>query len=148
MRKHLTGILVAIIAAFATQTVQAQNIKALPEGAKSYISRHFENSTINHYEKEADLLDIEHKVYLNFNGASFRLEFDKYGNITEVRSIDNKTPLPQSVLPVKITQHANGKFPNAGIVEWEKKRSVQTVELDNGVELVYNRQGNFLRIDD
>lgn len=71
MRKTLTGILVAIIAAFATQTVQAQNIKALPDGAKSYISRHFENCTVNHYEKEADLLDIEHKVYLNYNGVSF-----------------------------------------------------------------------------
>lgn len=148
MKKAFMGALVAIVAAFTTQTTQAQNLKGIPENAKSYIARHFENSTINHYEKEADLLDIEHKVYLNHNGVSFRLEFDKYGNITEISSIDNKTPLPGSVLPVKITQHVRKKYPKANIIEWERKRGTQTIELDNGLELVYNRNGNFLRMDD
>ncbi|MCM1371670.1 MAG: PepSY-like domain-containing protein [Bacteroides sp.] len=148
MKMTLLGTLIAIVAALAPQKLQAQNHKDLPENAKSYISRHFENSTINHYEKETDLLDIEHKVYVSYNGVSFRLEFDKYGNVTEICSIDNKTPLPQSVLPVKITQHAKQKFPNANIIEWEKKRSTQSIELDNGVELIYNRNGDFLRIDD
>lgn len=144
----LFGAMVAIAATFATQPMQAQTYKGIPENAKEYISRHFQNSTISHYEKETELLDVEHKVYINHDGASFRLEFDKYGNINEISSIDHKTPLPQSVLPVKMTQHVKQKFPNANIIEWEKKSSVQTIELDNGVELVYNRNGVFLRIDD
>lgn len=148
MKKALSGALVAIVATFTTQAVQAQNYKHMPDNAKSYISRHFENSTINHYEKESDLLDIEHKVYLNYNGVAFRLEFDKYGNITEICSIDNRTPLPRSVLPVKITQHVRKRYPTAGIIEWEKKRSIQSIELDNGIELIFNRNGDFLRVDD
>lgn len=147
MRRTLLGALVAVVAAFTPKTAQAQAYNEMPENAKGYISRHFENSTINHYEKETNLLDIEHKVYLNHNGVSFRLEFDKYGNITEIHSIDNRTPLPQSVLPVKITQHAKKQFPDANVIEWEKKRGMQSIELDNGVELVYNRNGDFLRID-
>lgn len=148
MKKTLLLALIAIISVLATQTMRAQNYKSLPENAKEYISRHFQNSAINHYEKETELLDIEHKVYINHSGVSYRLEFDKYGNITEISSLDNRTPLPQSVLPVKITQHAKQVYPNACIVEWEKKRSTQTIELDNGVELVYNRRGDFLRMDD
>ena len=148
MKKTLFFTLVIIFSALATQTVRAQNRNSLPDNAKEYISRHFQSSTINHYEKEAELLDMEHKVYINHNGASFRLEFDKYGNITEISSLDNRTPLPQSVLPVKITQHVRQTYPNANIVEWEKKRSTQAIELDNGVELIYNRRGDFLRVDD
>ncbi len=136
------------MASMVLQTVHAQNHKSMPENARSYISKHFQNSTINHYEKDTDFLDIKHKVYVTCNNVSYRLEFDKHGNVIEISSIDEKTPLPQSVLPVRITQHAKQKFPNAKIVKWEKEHGEQIIELDNDVELIYNRKGNFVRMDD
>ena len=91
---------------------------------------------------------MEHKVYVTQNSVSFKLDFDKKGNVTDIESLDDKTPLPNSVLPVKITQHAKAKFPAAKIIEWKKKKNTQVVELTNDMELVFNSKGDFLRIDD
>ena len=68
--------------------------------------------------------------------------------MTDIESTDDKTPLPNSILPVKITQHVKGKFPQAKIIEWKKKKNTQVVELTNDMELVFDGKGNFLRIDD
>ncbi len=148
MKRTLLGLLVVAMATLVTQTAQAQNYPHLPENAKSYISRHFENSTINHYEKDTEILDIEHKVYISHNGISYRLEFDKRGNVTDIHSTNEKTPLPASVIPLKISDDVKKRFPNAKIIEWSRERSTQTIELDNDVELKYNLKGKFLRIDD
>ena len=148
MRKSLSIVLVALFAAFTSLTAQAQEYKTLPQNAKAYISKHFGGYTINHYDKEQELLDVDYTVYISNNKASFKLEFDKNGNIKDIESKDEKNALPKSVLPVKITQHIHSKFPNARIVEWNRKKNTQIVELDNGIELVFNGKGDFLRIDD
>ncbi len=148
MKKTLLGALVIIMTALVSQTAQAQNHNGLPENAKNYISRHFENSTINHYQKDSEILDTEYNVYITHNGVSYHLEFDKKGNVKDVHSADEKTALPASVIPVKIAQDVKKRFPNAKIVDWSIERKIQTVELDIDVELKYNSKGDFVRIDD
>jgi hypothetical protein len=91
---------------------------------------------------------VEYKVYVTLNSVSFKLDFDKKGNVKEIESLDDKTPLPNSVLPVKITQHIKAKFPNAKIIEWKKKKNTQVVELTNDMELIFDGKNNFVRIDD
>ena len=145
MKKQILTILVAVLSVFSAQ---AQNYSGIPQNAKEYIAKHFKDYTISHYEKESEILDVEHKVYVTLNSVSFKLAFDKKGNVTDIESLDDKTPLPNSVLPVKITQHAKAKFPNAKIIEWKRKKNTQVVELTNDMELVFNSKGDFLRIDD
>ena len=112
MKKQILTILVAVLSVFSAQ---AQNYSGIPQNAKEYIAKHFKGYNISHYEKESEILDVEHKVYVTQNSVSFKLDFDKKGNVTDIESLDDKTPLPNSVLPVKITQHAKAKFPNAKI---------------------------------
>lgn len=145
MKKQILTILVAVLSIFSAQ---AQNYSGIPQNAKEYIAKHFKGYNISHYEKESEILDVEHKVYVTHNSVSFKLDFDKKGNVTDIESLDDKTPLPNSVLPVKITQHAKAKFPNAKIIEWKRKKNTQVVELTNDMELVFNSKGDFLRIDD
>ncbi len=148
MKKTLLRTLLAIVTMLSAIAVQAQRYREIPEKAKEYIARHFKGCTINHHEKDESILSVEHKVYVTFNGTSYSIEFDRKGNVTEVKSTDEKTALPRSVIPVKVYQHASRRYTTAHIIEWSREGSRQTIELDNGIELKYNRQGNFLRMDD
>lgn len=145
MKKQLLTMLVALFAIFTTQ---AQTYKGLPQNASDYIARHFKGYIISHYEKDSEILDVEHKVYVSNKSISFKLDFNKTGNIKDIESLDDKTALPNSVLPVKITQHVKSKFPQAKIIEWKKRKNTQVVELNNDVELIFNSKGDFLRMDD
>ena len=147
-KSSLLCALVAILATLTFQTVQAQNYKGIPQNAKEYIAKHFKGYNISHYEMDKDILDVEHKVYVSDNRTTYKLDFDKRGNVTDIESTDDKTPLPNSILPVKRTQHGKGKFPHAKLIEWKKKKNTQVVELTNDMELVFDGKGIFLRIDD
>ncbi|MBR6699046.1 MAG: PepSY-like domain-containing protein [Bacteroidaceae bacterium] len=147
-KSSLLCALVAILATLTFQTVQAQDYKNLPQNIKAYIGRHFKGYTISHYEKDREILDVEYKVYISKSSSMFKLDFDKNGVVEDIESTDDRTPLPSSVLPVKITQHVKSKFPQAKIIEWKRKKNTQVVELTNDMELVFNSKGDFLRIDD
>lgn len=148
MKRSLFSMMIALITIISPLPLMAQIHKGIPENAMTYIKTHFKDHTISHYEKESDLLDVEHKVYVTKNRSTFKLDFDKNGNIKDIESVDDRTPLPNSVLPVKITQYVKKTFPNAKIMEWKKKKNTQVVELSIDVELVFNSKGDFVRIDD
>ncbi|MGB0837245.1 MAG: PepSY-like domain-containing protein [Flavobacteriaceae bacterium] len=76
------------------------------------------------------------------------LEFDENGTLT---SIDGNTSEESfSMIDQNILDYVNSNFPNESISEWDFDGAVQTVELDNGLELVFDAEGNFmhLNIDD
>lgn len=147
-KSALLCALVAIIATLYIQPLKAQEYRNMPQSIKEYINKHFKGFNISHYEMDREILDVEHKVYVSNNKTTYKLDFDKRGNVTDIESTDDKTPLPNSTLPVKITQHVKDKFPQAKIIEWKKKKNTQVVELTNDMELLFDGKGNFLRIDD
>ena len=147
-RASLLCAMVAIIATFHIQSVKAQDYPNMPQSIKEYIHKHFKGYHISHYEKERDFINYDHKVYVSNNRATFKMDFDKNGNVKSIESTDDKTPLPKNVLPVKITQHAISKFPNTRIIEWNRNKNTQAVELSNDIELVYDSKGNFLHLGD
>ena len=148
MRKSLLFVMVALLTTVTTLTIQAQAHKSLPQNAKDYISKHFKDYTINHYEKDRDIIDIEHTVYISNTKNTYKLEFNEKGVVQKIESKNRNSNLPKSVLPVKITEYVNKHFPNTQIVEWSRDNNKQVVELDNELELVFNSKGNFVRIDD
>lgn len=149
MKKSLFSVLMVLITTISTQDLRAQIYKGLPPNAKTYITKHFYGYNICHYEKDQEILDIEHKIYINNNsGSTFKLKFDKAGQIKVITSKDDELSFPTSVLPIKILQYLKRNYHNSNIIEWEKKKNSQHIELDNGIELIFNSNGDFLRIDD
>lgn len=125
----------------------AQNNTKLPRDARNLISSHFKGYTINHVEDDVDFLKTEYKVYVGNKRASFKLEFDSKGKLIGMASLDKKTALPNSLVPLKISQYVKDVYPNTNIIEWEMERRTQTVELENRLEMVFSKSGDFLRID-
>ena len=145
MKKYFLSMLVALFTIF---TSQAQTYKGLPQKANDYITKHFSGYIISHYEKDSEILNVEHKVYVSNQAVSFKLDFNKNGDIKDIESLDDKTPLPKSVLPVKISQYVKANYPQAKIIEWKMRKNSQVVELNIDLELIFNGKGDFVRIDD
>ena len=114
----------------------------LPATSTSYITNHFPEQAIVHAVKEFDDLRINCSVYLK-NGI--KIEFDQDGEVTEIEGND---ALPDSVIPSTILDHVKSNYPSAFIKKWEVERAKQEVKLSNGITLEFDKNGNFLRIDD
>ncbi|GJM35696.1 MAG: hypothetical protein DHS20C18_46970 [Saprospiraceae bacterium] len=73
------------------------------------------------------------------------MEFSK---AKEIIDIDSTTELPASVIPVKIRNYVQANYPNSVITDWELENGEQHVELNNDVDLVFDLNSDFLRLDD
>ncbi|NLW30122.1 MAG: hypothetical protein GXY77_01545 [Fibrobacter sp.] len=72
------------------------------------------------------------------------LEFNRKNEIID---IDGVSQLPNSVIPEKILQYVTTNYPTNFITDWELDGKNQQIELDNGLDLEFNMNGDFLRID-
>lgn len=114
----------------------------LPQGVKTFISTHFADSQVSYSKID----DGKYEVRMT-DGTE--LDFARDGQWDKV---DCKyTAVPASVLalvPQSITAYVNANFPNSVIVKVDKERFSIEVELDNDLDLVFGKKGNFIRIDD
>lgn len=113
----------------------------LPPQVKSYITAHFPQHNVIKYKSVVKPYKAKYKVYLN---DDIKIEFNEKFDPVE---IDGDAGLPDSVIPEKIVNYVRKNYQGMKIVEWERKTSKQEIELQNGVELEFDLQGNFLRID-
>lgn len=113
----------------------------LPQEILDYINTHFGDATILKIVKDED--DDEVDILL-----SNRIKLTFCWNQKNIIEIISDRQIPDEVLPVAIVEYVNNNFPNYFIVEWELDDDKQEVELNNGIELEFDLQGNFLSLDD
>lgn len=113
----------------------------LPATSTNYVTTHFPDQTIVHAVREYDDLQIKYTVYLK-NGV--KIEFNQNG---EVKEIDGNNALPDSVIPTAILAYVKSNYPSAFIKKWEVERTKQEVKLSNGITLEFDKNGNFLRVN-
>ncbi|MDO4225302.1 MAG: PepSY-like domain-containing protein, partial [Bergeyella zoohelcum] len=123
---------------------------SLPQEANTFLQTHFAGVNISRIERDSD--DNDYEVYLA-NG--YELEFNSTGIWKDVNGGTNR-PLPASVLallPSGIENYRATNYPSTTIIEVEKNFTNGTltgynVDLSNGVDLIFNADGNFVRFDD
>ncbi len=113
----------------------------LPKEAQQYITQHFPGHEILQVVKERDDLKTTFDVYLS---EGYKLEFNKSG---KVLGVEGNNRLPDSVVPAKILTYVNDNYPEHFIIDWELDDRGQEVKLSNGLELKFDGDGNFLRLD-
>lgn len=114
----------------------------LPHEISTYISTHFPGNDILQVIKDREGLTKTYDVILSGN---ISLEFNRKNKIAD---IDGISKLPDSVIPEKIGQYVVANYPDNVITGWELDDKTQQIQLDNGLDLEFNMQGDFLRIDD
>lgn len=120
---------------------QAIPVSSLPREITDYISANFPGLTI----VWAEIDDDEYEVYLSDGTEVY---FDRRGRFIEAdrdRDAINPANLPQNIL-----SYISTNFPNATIIKAELDDNFYEVELNNGMELYFDAQGNFLgsEVDD
>ncbi len=140
--KNLLAILILLTVLLSS--CEKENVipsSDLPSEITTYITTHFPNNSIVQVIEDKDGFTKTYKVMLS---ESISLEFNRKNEIIEIEGVSE---LPSSVIPEKIMQYATSNYPNNVIIGWGIDDKNQQVELDNGLDLVFNMDGDFLRID-
>lgn len=112
-----------------------------PTEIQQFLNTHYKDQNVVKFKTDKDKNLMKYKVTLSNNT---KLEFDNNYKITE---IDSKVKVPESVVPTAILAYVKANYPNNYITDWELDDLNQQVELNNGIELEFNMNGEFLRID-
>ena len=127
----------------SARTTVSRNANDLPAKARTMLAANFGKTGINH-------IKIEHKT---FGGREYdvilndgtEVEFNSDGEWTEVdcgsRAVPAKLILPD------IARYVKKNYPSSTIVQIEVDRKSYKIELDNGIDLKFGRDGRFLKID-
>ena len=113
----------------------------IPSEISNYVSTHFPENPIIQAIKDTDGFELTYDITLE---GGFFIEFNRK---KEVIDIEGLTKLPDSVIPAKLLEYATTNYPENYIIGWELDDRNQQIKLENGLELEFNMNGDFLRID-
>lgn len=133
------GLLIFFFTACDKESVVAEN--QLPTEAVMYIQTHFPEHKIVQIVKDRDGLSVSFDVILD---GGYKLEFERKGAI---KGVEGTAKLPDSVIPTPVLEYVNANYADQHIIDWELDDNGQEVKLINGLELKFDKQGNFLRLD-
>ncbi|HLR37019.1 MAG TPA: PepSY-like domain-containing protein [Chitinophagaceae bacterium] len=136
---------------FTFTNLQAQDktlpVSEAPANIKSFVKAHFPNNKISRIHVDEGFFTIEYEVYLD---NKTELEFDKglFDDKPSLEKIDTEDGIPNSFFQKNIRDYISKKYPNTTVIEWQIDDGEQTLDLSNGLELIFDTKGNFIRRDD
>ncbi len=144
--KKIFALLVALV--FSVGAIYARDkvtsdVNVLPQPARTLLAKHFPKIAVNHIKIDSDVFSKDYDVVLQ-NGTE--VSFDKDGNLKEVEAGVNTVPDGLVLKPIR--QYVKSNFKGRRIVSLDVDRNSYDIELSDGLELKFDRAGNFLRIDD
>lgn len=113
----------------------------IPSEISTYVTTHFSTHSILQAIKDKDGFKKTYDLVLSGN---INLEFN---NKKEIIEIEGNDALPESVIPKEIWRYVATNYPDNFITDWTLNKNDQQIELNNGTELLFNKDGGFLRID-
>lgn len=131
---------------FVLQSCDKEDVRLdsneLPSAAQTFITTNYPDETVTYCEKDYDDWSYVYDVQLS-DGT--RIEFDKKG---EWQEIENRVEgVKESVVPAPIWAYVTTNYTELFIVDIEKDYRGYDVELNNDLDLDFDPEGNFVRID-
>jgi hypothetical protein len=124
------------------QAAPATAVQGLPDAITTFIKQHFPNAQVVGVEPDRDHGGLEYDVYLN-DGT--QIDFDANNQWDQVESMKG---VPAFFIPKGIANYVKSNYQNAVITKINKEYHGYEIELANGVELSFDRSGNFMGMDD
>lgn len=147
MLKKLFIALVAIMGITATAEAKdtyAHDASVLPKAAQSVIAQNFKSKvSLVKIDKEFGFVS-DYEVIMT-DGSE--ITFDKNGNWENVE-VSNSKSVPSAFVPADVASYVKKNQPHARIVGIDKERNGYEVQLSNGIEIKFDKEGKFLRYDD
>lgn len=111
----------------------------LPQQAQQFVDTYFANVAIAYITKDFNSFEVRFS-----NGTE--IEFDKNGVWTDVDC--ERTAIPEGIVPQAISDYVKATFANTFIVKISREFHHFDVELNTGLDLVFDKNGAFKHIDD
>lgn len=144
--KQLKKIAFIFLFIVGVTQLQAKDVPAtfreLPNKAQTFLNNHFSALKISYVIKDKGFFSTEYEVTLE-NGV--QVEFNQDGDWKSVDGQDRS--IPTAFIPTKITKYIKEKFPNMTISKIEKDSQKYEVELNGDLDLEFNLNGDYLRMD-
>jgi len=116
----------------------------LPDAARTFIATYFEGASCVRVEKQARP-DSDGSVYDVHLSNGFEIDFDADGDWTDIDG--NNQAVPAALIPAPIAQYVEANYASQTITTIGIESHGYDIELSNDVDLVFNQQGEFIRID-
>ncbi len=145
MNKILTTLLMALIAVMpmAARDRVSRNVNDLPATAQATLNKYFAKSNVNHIKIDSKTFGgKEYDVILD-DGTE--IEFDSKGNMKDIDA--GTRGIPSAMILKPIRDYIKANFKGQKIVSMEVKSNKYEIELSNGVDLEFDRNGNFRKVD-
>lgn len=146
MKKLMTifaTMLLAVMPMAARDRVTT-DVNVLPAQARELVQKYYGKVDVNHIKVYSNMFGkSDFDVILN-NGTE--LEFDNDGALKEINC--GRNAVPNELVLRSIRDYVSKNFNGKKIVSMEVKSHKYDIELSNGLDLEFDRAGNFLRIDD
>ena len=120
------------------------SFEQLPKKAQQFISDYYNRDQVSVVTEEREFMEGKHYEVKLKDGVD--LEFDAKGDWTEVDA--ERKPVPAAIIQAPISDYIHTRFPDNEIVQISRSARHFEVELTNGIDLTFNKKGEFLRIDD
>lgn len=115
----------------------------LPVKAQEFVTSYFSGQTIRFVRMEIEVKKTEYTVRFE---SGIEIEFNSTGDWEEVES--HSECLPSGFLLEPILDFLKRNHTNACLHEIARSRHKIEVELASGLEIIFNKNGEFLRYDD
>lgn len=116
----------------------------LPITASTFVNSYFPNAVYLTVKKQ-NKADNDSSIYDIFLTNGFEIDFDATGNWINIDG--NHQPIPVELIPEKINTYVTANYANLFVTSIDKEPNYTEVDLSNNLELIFDLQGNFLRID-
>jgi hypothetical protein len=142
-------VFIVLMTAFVFFSCESSNSRVLdfhqlPAKAQSFIKTHFADKEITLVFSDDDFIDRDYEV--SFADGT-KVDFNKNGEWTSVDMGKNGS-VPADIMPANINSYVTARHPNSNVVDIDKDFFEYKVELSNGIEIVFEKDGDFKRYDD
>ena len=135
----VVGMLTAMASCDDKPVVPAE----LPASVQQFVQQYFPDQTISYAKKDLDWFTYTYQVFL-VDGTEVSFDTDNQWDKVDTRT----NPVPQAIVPAPIATYVNTSLPNVAIVSIDKESHGYDVDLANGLELKFNKQGALMELDD
>lgn len=146
MKRFLSITLIAMMAIVAmnARDTYSRNAQDLPATAQKTLTGNFK-AGVSVIKIDKGLRGISEYDVVLTDGTE--ITFDREGFWTDVEVAMGKK-VPDSLIPKAILDYIKNNNQGKKIIGIEKDRNTYNVELENGLQLKFDRAGKFLRYDD
>ena len=144
MKKFITLGILALFLLMTACSDRPVALTQLPVTIQTFVQQAFPGKNITYAEKDLELTGYKYDVVL---ADGTRIEFDT-DDVWDKIECPLTNPVPTALIPAPIVAHIQANFPDAMITKIDKESYGYEVELANGLELKFNKQGVLTEMDD